>query len=241
MSLVERSSGLLNTSIRFLNQPIVKESLKNTASTVTFLFGVVQLGYFCKWASIEIYNRATQQKSLDDEDSVDIETKEEKPPLSWSESASKAMMVFTKTHILLSAAVSRPGVYIISSLVGRVFSANQLDRAFGPNTIFAINPRHPRHVVSIAAAAFALPSLAHSSYQGIHWAYRKIKERLNHDETSHKLGSKYVHKLGRKVKQNALRLPTDAEMTIWNFFTSRPFLHIANNFSLFLRTIRVIA
>lgn len=64
--------------------------------------------------------------------------------------------------LILSAAVSPPGIYIISSVAKRLFSEEQLTSAFGPNTIFAVNPKHPRHVASIGAVVLALPTLVRS-------------------------------------------------------------------------------
>jgi hypothetical protein len=35
--------NLFNASVRILNQPIVKEGVKNIAGTVTFVFGLVEI------------------------------------------------------------------------------------------------------------------------------------------------------------------------------------------------------
>ncbi len=53
--------------------------------------------------------------------------------------------------VVLSATVSKPGIAIISKIHEHIFSKEQSEKIFGPNTIFAINPYHPRHTVSIAA------------------------------------------------------------------------------------------
>ena len=75
------------------------------------------------------------------------------------------MIVCAKVSLILSAATSRPGVMIVSTSVGRVFPVRQFERVFGPNTIFAVNLWHPRHVASIAAVILALPLVAQSTYK----------------------------------------------------------------------------
>lgn len=200
------SGGVKNvftSSIRLLNQPIVKESVKNIAGIVTFAFGLIEI--------YDIYQIARGRE-------ITTEACSDYPK--WIQVANKVIVVCAKISLILSAGVSRPGVFIISSLVGCIFSTAQLNRVFGPNTIFAINPWHPRHVVSIVAVVLALPSLAQSVYKGINWTYKKIRQ---YQETSN--------------RSNVNTWLTDAKirmMTLFNTATSRPFLHLGNQLGRFI-------
>lgn len=105
------------------------------------------------------------------------------------------------------------------------FSTSQLNRVFGPNTIFAVNPWHPRHVISIAVVILALPSLAQSACKGINWAYKKIRQYQNKATN------------GSDVKiwltDTKIRL-----MTLFNMATSRPTLHLGNQLGRFILRLR---
>lgn len=125
--------------VQFLNQPLVKEGVKNIANVVTFAFGITT-----------IYNSYQSLRSRN----ITIKS----APPKWPQN-------LTRISLMLSATTSRPGVFIISKVVRCIFSQSRLERAFGPNTVFAINPWHPRHIVSIAAVILALPSLYGKEWQ----------------------------------------------------------------------------
>lgn len=195
---------LLNASVYWLNQPIVKQSVKNIAGSVTFVFGVV-----------EIYD--VYQILRGREVSTDRCAKSTK----WIQVANKTMIVCAKASLILSAGVSAPGVFIISSAIGQIFSVTALEKVFGPNTIFVINPWHPRHVVSIVAVLLALPSAIQSTYKGINWTYKKI----SHYQII--------------PKQNNSHWLTDFKIrliALFNTITSRPTLHIGNQLGKFILT-----
>lgn len=196
--------NLFTASVRLLNQPIVKEGVKNIASTVTFVFGLVEI--------YDIYQIAR---------GCEITTKPCSDCPKWIQVANKVIIVSAKISLILSAGVSRPGVFIISSLIGCIFSTVQLNRVFGPNTIFAVNPWHPRHVVSIVAVVLALPSLAQSAYKGINWTYKKIREYQN---TSSNRSDVNTWLTDTKVRI----------MTLFNTATSRPVLHLGNQLGRFI-------
>ena len=61
--------------------------------------------------------------------------------------------------LILSGAISPWGVKAISAIAHRCFTPQKLESMFGRNTIFAINPWHPRHIVSIAALVFMAPTI----------------------------------------------------------------------------------
>lgn len=197
-SISEGAKALLNGSVHLLNQPIVKEGVKNLAGSVTFVFGL-----------LEVYDVSQIARCRE------ISTEACSTSPKWVQIAKKIVIVCAKISLILSAGVSRPGVFIISSLVGCVFSTAQLDRVFGPNTIFKINPWHPRHLISIAAVILALPSVLESTCKGIHWAYKKIRH--------------YQNAPGDEQKTN--QWLTDLKvrvMVLFNTITSRPTLHIGN-------------
>ena len=203
-SVLGEVKHLFNTSVRLLNQPIVKEGVKNIAGTVTFVFGLVEI--------YDIYQIARGRE-------ITTEAFSEDPK--WSQVANKVIIVCAKISLILSGGVSRPGVYIISSLIGSVFSTSQLERVFGLNTIFAVNPLHPRHVVSIAAVILALPSLAQSSYKAIKWAYKKIRQ--------------YQNTSSNRMDVNTWLTDTKVRiMTLFNTATSRPTLHLGNQLGRFI-------
>ncbi|MDR3624843.1 MAG: hypothetical protein P4L16_06880 [Chlamydiales bacterium] len=184
-----------NVLLYVLNKPAVKEGIKNVVSSITFVFGVMEVYAILKGRKIST------------ESSVDTPK--------WMQLANKVIFICAKISLILSAEVSRPGVFVISVLVGFVFSTAQLEKVFGPNTVFAINPWHPRHVISIVAVILALPSVIQSTYQGISWVYRTIchyhKDPVNSWLTDAKI-----------------RL-----MALFNTCTSRPVLHLGNQFAMF--------
>ncbi|MCE2982546.1 MAG: hypothetical protein LW832_03155 [Parachlamydia sp.] len=163
---------LLNCPVQLLNTPIVKEGVKNFAGSVTFCFGLAEVYHY--FNSRDLPDQST---------------------------ASKVVKIFAKASILLSACVSRPGVFIISSLAGRVCSPQQLERVFGINTIFAHNPWHIRHSASFAAVILAMPIMQ---------ATRDYSTGTNETE-------------------NNLRW-----IALFNTLTSRPLLHMGNQFVHFL-------
>ncbi|MBP7073854.1 MAG: hypothetical protein KBA81_00530 [Rhabdochlamydiaceae bacterium] len=128
----------LKITVQGLNTPFIKEGVKNIAGSVTLIFGLAEVYLF-------LQNFKKTNNNAPEEN--------------------KAIIACTRISLILSAAVSRPGVLLISALVGRVCSSQTLEKAFGPNTIFAVNPRHPRHVASFAAVILAAPSLFQLFYK----------------------------------------------------------------------------
>jgi hypothetical protein len=73
----------------------------------------------------------------------------------WEQTAQNIAMFCAKLSVFLSALTSRPGVYSCSWIADQL----AIPEAFGPNTVFELNPRHPRHVLSIAASVLAIPTI----------------------------------------------------------------------------------
>lgn len=196
-SISGMAKASFNVTVRFLNQPLVKEGIKNVASTATFAFGVLEIYDLCQIMRGRV---------------VSSDRYPNYPK--WVQVADKVVVVCAKISLVLSTGVSRPGVYIISTLVGRVASTAQLERVFGPSTIFAVNPWHPRHIFSIVAVLLALPAIAQSACKGVNWAYHKVRY---HAEPGQNRAS------GIGISDTKIRF-----MNLFNTLTSRPVLHIGN-------------
>ncbi len=203
-SISGAAKGLFNTSVRLLNQPIVKEGVKNVAGSVTFVFGLIEI--------YDLYQIAQGR-------AISAEVYSNFPK--WIQIANKVVIVCAKISLILSAGVSRPGVFIISSIVGSIFSTAQLERVFGPNTIFAVNPWHPRHIISIVAVILALPVIVQSTFKGMSWVYRKI---CHHE----------IMPMERRSTNNWLTDSKIRLMAAFNTMTSRPILHIGNQLGRFI-------
>ncbi len=109
----------------FVNQPTVKQGIKNIVGFGTCVIGVKAL--------CDLYeNKAPDQVAL------------------------KCAQV----SFILSAMVTPLGVWGISLVVNRLFTNAQLEKVFGPNTIFAVNWTHPRHIASLASTALVIPFIA---------------------------------------------------------------------------------
>lgn len=197
-AIASGAKSVINGSVRLLNQPVIKEGVKNVAGSVTFVFGL-----------FEIY-RVYQSLRSREASEIDLEVTP-----TYVQTANKVVSVTSSISLILSAGVSRPGVFLISSLAGKIFSTGQLERVFGPNTLFAVNPWHPRHVLSIAAVAMALPSLALLCFKGFDWGCKKIRQ-LPPTEN----------------RQTDIKIQL---MVLFNTITSRPILHLGNQLGRLLR------
>ena len=69
----------------------------------------------------------------------------------------RVTLAFLQTSFVLSGVASPIGIWGISKVVNKIFTSSQLESVFGPNTNFVGNWKHPRHIVSLTAVAFALP------------------------------------------------------------------------------------
>jgi hypothetical protein len=176
----------MNGVVSFFNEPAIKEGIKNVAGAISCAFGVVEL--------YDIYQIMTGVQPPEEAD----------PDLpEWVQIASKVAIVCAKISLILSAGVSRPGVFMISIVIGVFFSTEQLEALFGPNTCFSLNPWHPRHVCSIAAVILSLPSLLLLGYQAVNWLCEQVDDHCFTDV---------------KIQM----------MALFNTVTSRPVLHLGN-------------
>lgn len=190
--------------VRFLNQPNVKEVVKNIASAAAFAFGLIE--------AYDIY-QILRGRAISTETDVQLPK--------WMQIANKIILLCAKISLILSALISRPGVFIISTIVGQVFSSKHLKYAFGSNTTFAVNPWHPRHVFSIVAVVLALPSAIQSIYGGMHWVYGQLTR--NRDLQNR------VGKATSWLTDTKIRL-----MALFNTICSRPVQHLGNQVCRFI-------
>lgn len=199
-SIISNAKNFISVPVRILNQPAIKEGVKNVAGCATFVFGMLEIYDLCQIV------RGRRKFSMED--------RSDQPK--WVQNVHKIIIIFAKISLILSAAASRIGNYLIAFFVGKVFSAEQLTR-FGPNTNFANNWKHPRHIVSIAAVIFALPSLILLVSTGAIWTYKKIR-KINDEERNHPSQTGYTDRVIQGI-------------VAFNFFTSRPILHLGNQWT----------
>jgi hypothetical protein len=185
----------VNKVVGFLNQPIIKEGVKNVAGSITFIAG-------CAWAVNEVEGIVTGRTFFSG-----INANEPR----WLQTTDKVALVCANISIILSAGTSRPGIYLISKLTACIFSEQQLAKVWGPNTIYAINPGHPRHFASVAAVVLALPLLTVTAYRGLRTPIQRTSAE----------------------GQKTLLLTT---MLFFNTLTSRPVLHLGNQLGRFILT-----
>ncbi len=130
-----------------------KEMFKLFAGLITFSFGLATL-----------YDVSTSFRDR----TISTAPK----PTRWE----NTIIYASQASLILGAATSYIGISLISKIAKHLISQEQLQRAFGPSTIFAVNPWHPRHVASLTSAALALPMLIHSIYKRIQpISYNKLR------------------------------------------------------------------
>lgn len=200
MSFIPHVTSLSKNYLSVINHPAVKEGIKNSVGSMTFAFGFFGIYDFYQIAkdrkiSIEKFSNSSK----------------------WVQTLHKVIIICAKISLILSASLSRPGYFIISALLGYAFSKEQLVYVFGPNTLFAINPWHPRHIASLVAVILTIPTVMESLSKGI----MCHSKRIRHYSSTRKSGS--------WLTDNKIRL-----MTLFNAITSRPILHLENRFANFL-------
>lgn len=73
--------------------------------------------------------------------------------------AEKTTVFFLKASIVLSCIASRPGLFLCEKLVHKIATPETLTNIFGRNTIFEVNPWHPRHILNITANVLSISAL----------------------------------------------------------------------------------
>ena len=75
-------------------------------------------------------------------------------------------VLFLQSSILLNGIASRPGLALCEWVIHQIATPATLTKIFGLNTVFAINPWHPRHLFNVSVnliAAAALITVIYSS------------------------------------------------------------------------------
>jgi hypothetical protein len=73
-------------------------------------------------------------------------------------------ILFLQTSIILNGIASRPGLAICEWALHQIATPATLTSIFGQNTIFEINPWHPRHQFNVAVNIIAAVALVHVVY-----------------------------------------------------------------------------
>ena len=73
-------------------------------------------------------------------------------------------ILFLHTSIILNGIASRPGLAICEWVLHQVATPETLMKIFGQNTVFEINPWHPRHQFNVAVNIIAAVALIHLVY-----------------------------------------------------------------------------
>jgi hypothetical protein len=126
----------MSAIVNALNQPVIKQGIKYTLGAVAFGRG-----------GLALYD-AIRGK---------IYTKFARNPGEEYSVVDRITFLFAQISFVLAAAVSPLGLWVLSHTVHRIFTSAQLERVFGPNTVFEANWKHPRHFASLAAVGLAIP------------------------------------------------------------------------------------
>ncbi len=124
-------------AISYVNQPYIKQGIKYAIGVPTVGCGALALCYVVTGKTSKFANTSD----------------------TWEGTADRITHAMAYVSFVLSATVSPIGVWGISKAVGWCFSSAQVEKVFGPNTVFESNWKHPRHVASLAAVGLALPIL----------------------------------------------------------------------------------
>ena len=105
-------------------------------------------------------------------------------PKPWKEVVKEKIRninTYTTISFCSTILVSRVAVSSISAIAARVASDERLTRMFGPNTTFAVNPKHPRHLANLAALIFLAPTfiqLGLEKYKNRNAELNALKEQI---------------------------------------------------------------
>jgi len=127
----------MSGAVSFVNQPFVKQGIKYAIGVPPALFGLGSLCFVVTGSTSDFAKKSD----------------------TWKGTADRITHAMAHFSLVLSGAVSPIGVWGISKAVGWCFSSAQLEKVFGPNTVFESNWKHPRHIASLAAVGFAIPIL----------------------------------------------------------------------------------
>ncbi len=148
-----------------------------------------------------------------------------------SSASSKTWTEATGRFSLILCAAATPLSYrICSRFVDKAVSQQFLVNTFGPNTIFAVNPWHPRHVISFVAVACTLPTVIVAIYDAALGVIGKVfKSKKEEDLSKNTDWTEDQLKERPKPTNHEFLTSTKVKwMVLFNFVTSRPVLHLGN-------------
>jgi hypothetical protein len=132
--------ALVSSFHHWINVAGVKELVKKVIGVAAGVFGVLETyNLFCSWRNGTLWSsRQTTIENL--------------------------VGLSARVAIIAAACTIPPLSSAVGAVSTAIFGSSRLVRWFGPNVNFVTNPWHPRHVVSIASWALALPALVHAVY-----------------------------------------------------------------------------
>ena len=145
--IVNLTKGALEVMSSTLNQPVVKQNVKDAIGGVNLIFGLLAAYDLCRNLAVD-RNFSTDQY---------VNTVPR-----WFQIADKAAIIFAKLGAVLTAIVSRPGMFVTTSLGSLLLTAKQINAVFGNYAVFEANPTHPYHLASLGAFWLCIPLLATS-------------------------------------------------------------------------------
>lgn len=164
----DHMSGIVSA----LNQPFIKQGIKNVVGAVTFAIGARALYDYSRG---KIYSEYATGVIDGPKRRID-----------------EIALSLAQTSFILSTTVTPMGVWMIS--------AAQLEKPFGPNTTFEQNWKHPRHIMSFVSLGLALPLVANCLYRPYAFGKERYFERcaffmvLTSRPVLH-LGNQLAHKI----------------------------------------------
>lgn len=156
--------GGINWGVALINRPVIKEFVKDGSSWIILFCGAYELSSVPR----DLINWYwTDSKKSSDHDPKS-HTLFDKIFLLFD----RILLFAGRFSLILNACVSRPGVEAISYIARRIATPETLQRVFGTYDIYANNPRHIRHVVSLLGAVLTIPGILHPSggfFDGYRW------------------------------------------------------------------------
>ncbi len=138
-----RITSVLKEVQKFLNNPVVKPTIKKIIGIANVIFGI--------WAVYDLIDSA-RRGTL------------------WSnkkETLINVIEISARVSVIGLALSTWPGSVLVGRVATAIFGDKLLLSWFGPNLNFATTPWHPRHVVSIVSVAMGVPALVYEVYLGV--------------------------------------------------------------------------
>lgn len=186
--------------VSLLNQPVVKQSVKDGFGLLTCAFG-----------ALAIYNEIHHYRSLQNR----VQPPQPRPP---EATVAKVIRFMTKLSLVTSLVVSGPGQAVSRRVFSHLFTDEQLLRYFGPNLNFATTPWHPRHISSLLSFALGVPATILTLAKEGGWLIQKAMQDHPPLPVVSPKSDEWVL-TGRQIRL----------MATWDLLMSRVSLHLVNH------------